>query len=207
MNIVILGGGGHAAVIADAIETNGLGNIVGFLDDNPCCTLLKLPHLGPIMDLNKIPSNCHAVVLGVGNNRLREKWYKSARLRGLHCPSVIHPKSIISKYANIGESSVIMAGAIVQARSKIGLGAIVNTGALIDHDCVIGNFTHISPGVNIAGGVTIGDNCLLGIGSRVIPGKVLSNDILVAAGAVVVNDVSEGKRVAGIPAKIMRSNV
>jgi sugar O-acyltransferase (sialic acid O-acetyltransferase NeuD family) len=204
MSFVILGGGGHAAVLVDLLEKSKVGEILGFLDDNTECKLLGLPHLGPINGLATLPANCTTVVVGIGNMQLRAQWLEFAQSKELECPVLIHPRACVSQYASIGAGTVVMAGAIIQARARLGKGVIINTGATIDHDTTIGHFTHIAPGAHIAGDVHIGSRCLLGIGSSVIPGTKIDDDALVAAGSVVVQNISKGTKVAGVPAKLMQ---
>jgi glycosyltransferase involved in cell wall biosynthesis len=45
----------------------------------------------------------------------------------------------VSKYANIGEGSIVMSNAVINAFADIGKACIVNTGAIIEHDCHLGD--------------------------------------------------------------------
>ncbi|MFI4883072.1 MAG: hypothetical protein ACIAQU_10865, partial [Phycisphaerales bacterium JB064] len=45
--VVLVGGGGHARVVADAARWAGV-NLAGFVDDDPDASLEGLTHLGPI---------------------------------------------------------------------------------------------------------------------------------------------------------------
>jgi UDP-perosamine 4-acetyltransferase len=55
--------------------------------------------------------------------------------------------------------------------------------------------------VRLAGGVSVGARALVGVGASAIPGVAIGADAVVAAGAVVVSDVGDGVKVAGIPAR------
>ena len=50
--VLLIGGGGHAAVVADAMRALGL-RIIGFLDDDPSAALPQSARLGPIDSLRE----------------------------------------------------------------------------------------------------------------------------------------------------------
>lgn len=84
---------------------------------------------------------------------------------------------------------------VIHARAIIGencvIGTCVTIGGRSKHKSVpvIGNNVHISSGAKILGPITIGDNVIIG------------------AGAVVISDVPSNSVVAGVPAKIIKSNI
>jgi UDP-perosamine 4-acetyltransferase len=80
---------------------------------------------------------------------------------------------------------------------------ILNTASVVDHDCVVGDHVHLSPGARLGGGVTVGRGSHIGMGAIVIQGLRIGAGALVAAGAVVLRDVGDGDRVAGVPARKM----
>jgi len=55
--------------------------------------------------------------------------------------------------------------------------------------------------------VIIGNHCWLGQRSMVLKGTTLSDNVVVAAGAVVTKDASQGSLIAGIPAKVIANNI
>jgi acetyltransferase-like isoleucine patch superfamily enzyme len=98
-----------------------------------------------------------------------------------------------------------MAGAIVNAATTIGPAVILNTGSSVDHNCVVEDGSHLSPGVTVGGGVTIGRGSWIGIGASVIHGVTVGKNVMVAAGSVVIEDIPDDTRVAGVPARPMGS--
>ena len=54
--------------------------------------------------------------------------------------------------------------------------------------------------------ITIGDNCYIGVGVTVLGPVTIGNNVTIAAGAVVIKDVPNNCIVAGVPAKIIKSN-
>ena len=54
--------------------------------------------------------------------------------------------------------------------------------------------------LDAVGKIDIRDNVFIGYGAIILPNVTLSSNAIVAAGAVVTNDVAEGDIVAGVPA-------
>lgn len=202
MRLMILGGGGHAAVVAEAIQAMGGHDLVGFHDDDLARRLAGLPHRGAISEAWRT-RDADGIVLGVGHAHLRREWLAAAIAASLAAPAIIHPRAWVSPSACLGLGVVVMAGAIIQARAVIGAGAIINTGASVDHDSVVGDHAHLAPGARLAGGVTVGAGAFIGMMACVIEGRTVGDGALIAAGAVVVHDVEAGLRVAGVPARAM----
>jgi acetyltransferase-like isoleucine patch superfamily enzyme len=60
---------------------------------------------------------------------------------------------------------------------------------------------HVCPGVHLGGDVHVGERSWIGIGATCIQGLRIGRDVMVGAGSVVLKDVLDGRRVAGVPAK------
>lgn len=206
--IIVLGGGGHAKVLIDLIKIKGNLEIVGILDTQleKGTKVLDVPVLGKDNILADIFNNgVNTACIGIGgikDNNIRSRLFDTTKNIGFEIPSLIHPNSFISRESTVAEGVQVMAGAVIQTNSFIDENSIINTGSTIDHDCVVGKNTHICPGVVIGGGATIGDASFIGAGSTIIQGVKIGNNSVVGAGAVVTNDVSDGLRVKGVPAKI-----
>jgi sugar O-acyltransferase (sialic acid O-acetyltransferase NeuD family) len=206
MRVVILGAGGHGAVVAECARAGGQLQPIGFLDDDPALRgthVLGLPVLDAIGTLEALPPEVDGVVLAVGSNRNRGALLELARSRGLDRPVVVHPRAWVSPSAQLAAGTVVVGGAMVNARAVIGPACIVNTAASVDHDCVLGEGVHVAPGARLAGGVKVGARSFIGMGAAVIEGVAIGDGCLVAAGAVVLRDLAPGERVAGVPARPM----
>ncbi len=208
---VILGGGGHAAVLIDALAVAGNANPVVVLDAERSSwggTLLDVPIRGGDEVLPDLLSEGVAAFVvglgGTGDNSPRQRLFEHAARLGLRPLSVLHPQAIVSRWASVGEGTIILAGAIVNARTRIGRNVIVNTGAIVEHDCSIGDHAHVATGARVAGGVRIGTAAHIGAGAVIRQGVRIGDAALVAAGAVVVKDVLSGETVMGVPAKGVR---
>jgi sugar O-acyltransferase (sialic acid O-acetyltransferase NeuD family) len=205
-DIVIIGGGGHAKVIASVLKRHPLWNPIGYLDVVNKGHLLELPYLGTDEMLPRIMKEQEVfnAVIGIGqiqNIEARKKIVRKIEGVGISLPAIVSSRALVNEDVKIGNGTVIMDGVIIQPGVKIGNYSIVNTGATIDHDCQIGDFVHIAPGVNLSGDVRIENSVLVGVGACVIQNVHISKDVIVAAGSVVVNSILESGTYAGIPAR------
>lgn len=196
--LILIGAGGHAVVVADA-ATLSEWNILGFYDDNASATLPGIKRLGAIEQALKEHEKVffHATV---GDGILRERWLDDVSLE--FQATIIHPSSIVSETAQISEGVFVGPRAIVNPRARIGRGVIINSGAIIEHDCVIGDFSHIAPRSVLGGNVIIGEHSLIGIGATVLPGIVVGKHITAGGGAVVIEDLPDNITATGVPAKV-----
>lgn len=198
--LYIIGAGGHGAVVADIALACGMA-IAGFIDDNPTnhgTAVLEWTVLG---GRDVIPAGA-PVALAIGNNAVRATLLTLARERGWTLPALVHPTATISRFARIGEGTVVMPHVVVNARTSIGCACILNTACSVDHDCVLGDAVHLAPGVRLAGTVQVGHDSFVGIGSCVHPGKRLGARVTIGAGSVVVRDIPDEVLAYGVPARV-----
>lgn len=203
--VVVLGAGGHAAVVVDVIR-----NAEGFSVGGVCSDRLDLRGtdvLGhSVGALDDFPGHW-PVVVAVGENELRARLVSELALLGrMFAAPLVHSRACVARDVSVGPGTVIMAGAVVNPRTALGRHVIVNTAASIDHDCNLGDFCHISPGARLAGCVSVGAFSLVGTGASVIPGIRIGARAAVGAGAVVVREVPDAVVVAGNPARVLRGS-
>lgn len=200
--LAILGASGHGKVAADAALLSGWSEIIFFDDAWP-----KLSKVGSwLVRGNSGILLCNAadfdgVIVAIGNNAIRLEKQQCVEDNGIPMATIIHPSATVSSYTEIGAGSVVFAGAIINAFSIIGRCCIINTGSSIDHDCVIADGVHVSPGAHLGGGTHVGRSSWIGIGAVVRQCITIGEQVMVGAGAAVVNDISAGLTVAGIPAR------
>ncbi len=201
--IVVIGAGGHAKVVIEAIRAAAIGEIVGLIDPQAASTIvLGVPVIGGDAHLPAIRADGVAdAVVGIGNNAVRERIAEDLMKLGFTLPSVVHPAAYLSPTAQIEAGAVIMARAVIGVETSISALAIINTGAVVDHDNLIGRAAHVAPGCSLAGNVIIGARTLIGVGSSVRPGITIGSDCVVGAGSAVVTPVSNGVMVGGAPAR------
>lgn len=207
--VIILGGGGHAKVLIDALRASSI-KILGVTDKDPArhnTLIMGVPVLGDDSVLDRQRPGSVLLVNGLGSvsvSPVRAMLYDFFKKKGYSFTNVLHPTAVVASGVILGEGAQIMAGAIIQPGSRVGANAIINTHVTVDHDCEIDDHVHLAPGVTLSGGVRVGAKTHIGTGAVVIQGISIGMNCMIAAGAVVVSDVPSGVLVAGLPAKEIR---
>lgn len=200
-NVVIMGAGGHAKMIADIIIKSG-DMLYGFLDDNiPIGTKILQDYavVGKIEDCNKLQNEKELhFIIGIGDNHTRETIYEKYKVKYY---TAIHPTAVIARDVTIGEGTVIKSNATIDVLATIGKNCIVGTGSITAHDSKIGDYVHLSPNATICGTVNVGKYTHIGANATVINNINVASDCIVGAGAVVVKDIEQSGTYVGVPAK------
>ena len=205
--IFIFGASGHAKVVIDIIERQGLYEIVSLFDDDLSLKgqqIYNYPVLGGKDDL--LDCGLEHGIVAIGGNRARQAVAGWLRDKGFELITAVHPSAQLARGVKIDSGSVVMAGAIINSDSTIGQDVIINTRASIDHDCRIGDGVHIAPGTTLCGTVTVGEGTFICAGATIIPNLTIGSHVTVGAGSTVIRDVPDGVTVAGSPAKVMRQS-
>jgi len=124
----------------------------------------------------------------------------------------IEPGAIIRDKVKIGDNAVIMMGAVINIGAEIGEGTMIDMNVVLGGRAIVGKRCHIGAGTVLAGvieppsaqPVVIEDDVMIGANAVVIEGVRVGRGAVVAAGAIVLQDVPEGAVVAGNPAKIIK---
>ncbi len=204
--IAIVGAGGHGKIVCDAIIAAAMGDLIGFVDDDPDrlgVRVLGLPVLG---SLDRVGGPADVVLaMGIGDNAARRRVFEWVRALGFTVVTVQHPAAIVARECVVGDGAVLLARVTVNAGTRVGENAILNTACSVDHDCEIGAHAHVAPGSTLTGNVVIGEGTLVGAGCVAIPGIRIGAGSIVGAGSVVVTDLPPGCVARGVPARVMRA--
>lgn len=204
--VIIVGAGGHAKVLLDALLCSER-KVIGLtdFDKQKWESLVNgVPVLGGDEVVFSYSIDEIELVNGmgsVGSMDKRKNIYEYFKSKAYLFSNVIHPSAIVSSNAVLANGVQLLPGCIVNTGAFIGDNSIVNTRASIDHDVSIGSHVHIAPGVTISGGVTIGDCTHIGTGATVIQGVHIGSHVLIGAGAVVVKDIPDNCKAYGVPAR------
>lgn len=208
--IILIGSSGHAHAVIDVVESQGLFEIVGLVDDfrpagEESC---GYPVLGKVGD---IPDICGRLgveggIIAVGDNFARSiiQGKISAGYPRFHFVTAIHPGATISKRAHIGAGVVIMPGGVVNPGCRVGDFCIVNTNSSLDHDSSMGEFSSLAPGAVTGGNVEIGRFSAVCIGATLSNAVRIGEHTVVGAGAVVTDTLAAYRVAYGTPARVVR---
>ena len=201
--VFVFGASGHAKVVIDAIEREGLARVVFVCDDaqEKHGTRLMGYLVGSREELLARCSETSVGVVGIGDNAARTEVAQWLVEHGCALARVVHPSADIGREVAIEDGTVVMAGCVINSGTRVGRNVIVNTGATVDHDCDVGDGAHIGPGSHLCGHVTVGERALVGAGTTIIPGVRIGSRATVGAGSTVLVDVPDGARAGGSPCR------
>lgn len=201
--LILIGGGGHCKSVIEAAESAGY-QILGVLDvpDEVGKGILSTKVIGTDDDISSLVNKAEFVItVGfIKDPSIRIKLYNRVKEAGGRLATIIASTAYVSKYATIGEGTVVMHHAFVNAGANVGNNVILNTFTNIEHDAVIGDQSHISTGTMVNGDCNVGKNCFIGSQSVLANGITIGNDIIVGAGSLVRKSISVKGIYSGNPA-------
>ncbi len=205
--VIILGVNGNCIDIAEAIEAVDDLEVAGFLDDDPKLDVGTLiagyPVLGRITDAAQFTDS--KFVCGIGSPRSYRAKPEIIRRTGIpreQWATVIHPSCSVSRLAQIGPGTVLLAHVAVGARAQVGAFCTILQGSVVSHDSIIGEHSILATGVCVSGGCIVGTGAYLGCRSCLREGTRIGDRALVGMGAVVVDDIPADAVAFGNPARL-----
>lgn len=202
-SLILIGGGGHCKSVVEAAESAGF-QILGVLDmpEDVGKEILSTKVIGTDDEIPSYVDKAEFVItLGfIKNPATRIKLYNRVKEAGGKLATIIASTAHVSKYAEIGEGTVVMHQAFVNAGAKIGNNVILNTFSNVEHDAVIGDQCHISTGVMVNGDCKVGNNVFVGSQSVLANGITIDDDIIIGAGSFVRKSLKTKGIYSGNPA-------
>jgi UDP-N-acetylbacillosamine N-acetyltransferase len=203
--LLIVGGGGHGRVVAEAAFLSGRFSQLLVIDPHaaadwafPLCSCVASE-----TDADAQPADWQFIA-AVGEPVLRRRLFEEFVQKGFAPANVLHPAAIISPSALIGRGVAVCAGAVVATLARIGDGVIVNHNAVVEHDSEAAAFAHLAPGAVLAGGARLGEKSFLGSNASIRHGKSVGSGIVIGNGAAVTADISEPGIYGGTPARLLK---
>ncbi|MCT4349488.1 MULTISPECIES: acetyltransferase [Vibrio] len=187
--IVLIGGGGHASVLADILLRQGREIVAVICPDDVSQRRVfsGIKQFIKDSDVEQFSPNDVRLVLGVGampKSNFREKIASYFIELGYRFENVIAETAFVSEYATIENGVQIMEGAVIQTGAFIGQHSIINTSVLVEHDCLVGAYNHLAPKATLCGQVETQHGCYIGANATVIQGITLGAFSIVGAGAI-----------------------
>lgn len=193
----IIGGGGHAATLIDALQSSGW-NIVGCTDpERPTgshvtggVTIIGTDDIWDALKTDGVT----ITFIGVGgttSNNARRQVFDKALAAGFVLPPLIARSAVFGIDSRVGVASYILPGAVIGPRCIIGTNVLVNSGSIVCHDSAVEDHAHIAPGAVIAGSVTVGTGTTVGMAATVLFQTKIGRNCLIHNGAAVTGDISD----------------
>lgn len=195
--LVLIGGGGHASVLADILLGQGR-DIVAVISPDGLSSrkvFAGLTHLTKDEEVKRFSPDSVHLVNGIGmlpRSMLRQRVNQQFIELGYQFETVIDSYAHISRFSTICSGAQILSGARVQTGVVIGEHTIVNSGALVEHDCQIGAYNHIAPRATLCGSVCTHESVYIGANATVIQDLVLEAQSTVGAGAILTQSLPLG---------------
>lgn len=202
-NLILIGGGGHCKSVIDVAESAGY-NIIGILDipENIGKSVLDYKVIGTDDDILQFADKAEFII-SVGfikSPAIRMRIFDKVKEAGGKLATIIASTAHVSRYASLGEGTVVMHQAVVNAGARIGENCIINTFCNIEHDAVIGDQCHISTGAMVNGDCKVGKLCFIGSQSVLANGISICDDVIVGAGSLVRKNILKPGIYSGNPA-------
>ena len=189
-NLILIGAGGHAKSCIDVIELENKFKIIGLIDfkEKVGNSVLGYPIIDSDENLRNLINKDTYFLITLGQIKSPSKrieLFEHLKKFNAKLATIVSPLAHVSKYAKVGEGSIVMHGAIINAAANVGKNCIINSKSLIEHDAIVENHCHISTGAIVNGTAIIGEKSFIGSNSTVVHGvKVLANSF-VKAGSLV----------------------
>lgn len=202
-NLILIGGGGHCKSVIDVAELAGY-NILGILDmpEDIGKSVLDYKVIGTDDDIPHYADKAEFVItVGfIKSPAIRMRLYDKVKEAGGKLATIVASTAHVSRYASLGEGTVVMHQAIVNAGARIGENCIINTFCNIEHDAVIGDQCHISTGTMVNGDCKVGKMCFIGSQAVLANGISICDDVIVGAGSLVRKNILKSGIYSGNPA-------
>ncbi|HYH50196.1 MAG TPA: hypothetical protein VEG38_11680 [Acidimicrobiia bacterium] len=207
--LVLIGGGGHASDVLQAIEAvnavNPAYRVLGVLDDHDVDPRRfagrDVRHIGPVDAIGTVDA---AYVLCLGWPSTRHAVARRIGRAGQPAPPIVHPSADVGAGAELGPGSVVLGHSHLSPFVRFGAHTLISYLSSVGHDTLFGDYASLMPNVAVSGDVVAGDRILVGTGAAVREGVRLGDDVRIGAGAAVVGDVAAGLTVVGVPARPRR---
>lgn len=210
--VIILGGKGTAVVVAEQIHDSFVNynkkyEFLGFAfdDENYGNEINGFPVLSKtnnVWDKYKKYNDVQFVFQMYRQDILPEriKLQQSYGIETNRFCTFVHPSCMVSRSANIGLGTVVMAFTVINPNAKIGKFCTIQSHVTIGHDAKLGDYNFIATQATIAN-LTMGERNFVGINASTNNFITIGDDCFIGMASNVIKDVQSGTKVYGNPAK------
>lgn len=205
--LILLGAGGHCKSVIEVAESIGyeIKGVLG-LPSEVGKTILSTKVIGTDADIKQYIDKAFFVVT-VGHIKspaIRIKLFNTVKEFGGFLPTLVASSAHVSKYASLGEGTIVMHQACVNAGANVGKNVILNTFSNIEHDVKIGDHCHISTGAMINGDCTLGNNIFVGSQAVISNNITICDNTIIGSGANVIQSILTEGLYYGNPAALKK---
>jgi len=203
--IIIVGAGNFGREVLEVIKhinrVSPRWKIKGFINDDinalePYACKKEYPILGTIQDW--VPGANEVFAMGIMSPKGKEKVAKILKDRGAQFETIVSPRTFVADYTEIGEGSVIT-GFTIQENARIGKFVTI-AGSVLAGTCEVDDYTSSTAFANLTD-AKIGKKVFIGSHSVILNRCKIGDEAVICAGSIVFNNVKEGVKVWGNPAK------
>jgi sugar O-acyltransferase (sialic acid O-acetyltransferase NeuD family) len=194
--LVLIGGGGHAAVLADILQGQNreIAAVISVEECSDRTALAQLPNLFRDEEIVKFSPQEVRLVMGIGilpRSKVRKRLISHFEALGYTFETVVASNAYVSPHATIECGTQVLTNTVVHAGAIVHAHTIVNTGAIVEHDCEIGLGCHIAPNATLCGQVICGNEVFVGAGSVILNNLRLESESIVGAGVTLSRHLKE----------------
>jgi sugar O-acyltransferase (sialic acid O-acetyltransferase NeuD family) len=196
--ILLIGGGGGAALAIDIIARNPDQRAVGVLDSNPKLHgtyILGVPVLGSVSDADRLweSKTCDSILLTfMTTPDERADYFQMLSTRGFRFANVIDGSVNMRLNTSIGAGNLIVSGCYLAPFATIRDNNFLAAFTVIEHHSIVGSHCMFGPRVTASGKVTIGDRVRFGMGVFIEPFVSIGSDSVIASGCVLTGHIEAG---------------
>ncbi len=201
--LCILGAGGHGKVVLDAAMQMQCWYEYIFLDERypQLTSTLGVRVVANIENYSSVLDANTDWIVAVGHAKTRQSISEKI-MQNFGAPvTIVHPHACVSKFAQLGSGTVVLAGAVINPGATVGKYCIINTCSSVDHDSILACAVHVCPGTRLGGNVSVGEASWLGIGASIKHSVNIGSKVVVGAGSTVISDIPNSTQVVGNPAR------
>ncbi|MEO8761761.1 MAG: acetyltransferase [Bacteroidia bacterium] len=207
-NIIIFGTGDIAQIANYYFDIDSNYNVVAFTVDKAYCK--ESTYEGkPLIAFDDIestyPPSSYKLFIALSYaqmNKLREKKYNEAKVKGYELVSYISSKCTYLSQFKTGDNCFIFEDNTIQPFVKIGDNVTLWSGNHIGHHSIIESHNFISSHVVVSGHCHIESYCFIGVNSTLGHQVKIAKESLIGAGAIITKNTEE--KSVYVPAKSVK---